>query len=145
MRTLKWIQNNEPLLQNVINNRLPAFFNDDVFRSEYQNTRPAVNIKETEEGYGLEVAAPGFAKEDFKIDLDHDLLTISVEKENKTEEEKNGYTRREFNYASFKRSFTLPETVDREKIQASYTNGILNVGLPKKEQEQKLKRNISIS
>ncbi len=141
MRTLNWIRNNEPLFTNG----LPAFFNDDVFRKEYQSTRPAVNIKEDETSFSLEVAAPGFEKADFQINLDHDLLTVSVEKENKAEGGKDGYTRREFNYASFKRSFTLPETVDREKIQASYTNGILNVTLPKKEQELKLKRNISIS
>lgn len=145
MKTLKWIRNNEPLLSNAFVNGFPGIFNDDVFRKELLSTRPAVNIKENETGYSLELAAPGFEKEDFKIDLDHDLLSISVEKENKTEEEKDGYTRREFNYSSFKRSFTLPESVDREKIQASYTNGILSVALPKKEQELKLKRAISIS
>lgn len=144
MRTLKWMRN-EPVFPNVFNNNLPSFFNDDLFRKEYLSTRPAVNIKENETSFGLELAAPGFVKEDFKIDLDHDILTISVEKEQNEEETKEGFTRREFNYASFKRSFTLPESVDSEKITAGYTNGILSVTLPKKEQEQQLKRVITIS
>ncbi|CAN5424060.1 Hsp20/alpha crystallin family protein [soil metagenome] len=144
MKTLNWIRNNEPHLPSAFINGLPGFFNDDTFQKELSSTRPAVNIKETEDGYSLELAAPGFEKGDFKIDLDHDLLIVSVEKEKKSENEKEGYTRREFNYASFKRSFTLPNTVDREKIDGVYTNGILNVTLPKKEQEKKLKREISI-
>lgn len=98
---------------------------------------PAVNVKEKESGYELEVAAPGRKKEDFKIELNQDVLTISSEKEHKKEEkDKDGtYTQREFSYQSFSRSFRLPKgKVDGEKIQARYENGILHLSLPKKEE-----------
>ncbi|MCR9286424.1 MAG: Hsp20/alpha crystallin family protein [Bacteroidetes bacterium] len=101
---------------------------------------PAVNIKESDEGFNLELAAPGLGKEDFKLELENDILTISAEKkveketaeenENKTEK----YTRREFSFQSFKRTFTLPETVDISNINANYENGVLLVNLPKKEE-----------
>lgn len=128
------------------NNRFPRFF-DDFLSKELDNwfegnhstkaTLPAVNIKETEGGYELEVAVPGMKKEDFKVELNHDVLTISSEKEHKNEEnDKEGkYTKREFRYQAFKRSFQLPEgKVDGEKIQAKYEDGILYLSLPKKEE-----------
>lgn len=128
------------------NNGLPRFFDDTMTKEMDQwfekNRRfnpnvPAVNIKETEDGFELEVAVPGMKKEDFKVELDHDVLTISSENEHKNEEkDKDGkYTKREFRYQSFKRSFRLPKgVVDGEKIQAKYENGILYLGLPKKEE-----------
>lgn len=112
---------------------------------------PAVNIKETADEFMLEVAAPGKTKEDFKIALDHDVITISTEEEKvETEansaEAKDNYTRREFSFSSFKRSFKLPQTIDKEAINATYTNGILYVGLPKREEDKvKPKRTIEIS
>ncbi len=109
-------------------------------------TVPSVNIKETKDSFNVEVAAPGFEKEDFNVELDHDILTISSEK--KAESESKGeeqYTRREYRYESFKRSFTLPETADGEKIKAEYKNGILNICIPKKEEAKpKPKRLIAI-
>lgn len=111
----------------------------------YAATLPAVNIKENETGYHLELAIPGKNKEDFKVEVDKDVLTISME--TKTEDEKTGdnYTRKEFSYTSFKRSFTLPETVDSEKIKASYKDGILSFSLPKKDEAlPKPKRMIEI-
>jgi len=132
---------------------LNTFFNNDVFDwslnnySKTNTTVPSVNIKETNEAYEVEVAAPGFEKNDFKLAVDHDLLTISSEK--KTEnEEKDGekYTRKEFSYQSFSRSFTLPTIADSEKINAKYDNGILNVTIPKKEEAKpKPVRTIEIS
>lgn len=120
---------------------LDNFLNDDLCPTPgkaatlWNNTMPAVNIKESEDQYELEIAAPGMEKSDFQINIDQDLLTISSEKENKTEEKEAGkFTRREFSYSSFKRSFDLPETVDSSKIAASYTNGILNILVPKKEE-----------
>jgi HSP20 family protein len=103
--------------------------------SETNTTLPSVNVKEGADEYEVEMAAPGLAKKDFKIELNHGVLKISSEK--KSEKEiKNGqeFTRREFSYQSFSRSFTLPHTVDSEKISAKYENGILKVIIPKREE-----------
>ena len=103
--------------------------------SETNTTLPSVNIIEGDDSFEVDMAAPGLGKKDFKIELKHGVLTISSEKkiENET---KNGqhFTRREFSYQSFNRSFTLPQTVDSEKISAKYDNGILKVTIPKKEE-----------
>lgn len=98
---------------------------------------PAVNVKEHEDGFDIEVAAPGFNKKDFNIEVNNDLLTISSTRETKNEEKdgKGRYTRKEFGYSSFKRTFTLPEkTVNSEKIKASYEDGILYISIPKREE-----------
>jgi HSP20 family protein len=97
---------------------------------------PAVNIKETADAFEVEMAAPGMKKEDFRIELDNNQLIITSEKENR-EEQKDGerYSRREFSYQSFRRTFQLPkEVVDSENIQAHYENGLLNLVIPKKEE-----------
>ena len=106
---------------------------------------PAVNIKEENDKFVLEMAAPGMKKDDFQINLDNYQLTISSEKSEKNEEKKDNYTRREFMYSTFSRSFTLPKTIDIDKIKADYKNGILTVILPKKEEEAKLTKQIKIS
>ncbi|MEN7547239.1 Hsp20/alpha crystallin family protein [Rapidithrix thailandica] len=106
-----------------------------------RNTLPSVNVKETANGFDLEVAAPGMNKNDFKIEFKNDILVISAEKEQKEEEkDKEGnYTRREFSYSSFRRSFTLPEKiVNGDQITADYHEGILSIHIPKVE-EAKLK------
>lgn len=95
---------------------------------------PAVNIKNNTENFELELAIPGGKKDDFKIEVDNDVLTISNEVKSENEEAKENYSRREFSYSSFKRVFTLPETVDGTKIDAAYENGILKLTLPKKEE-----------
>lgn len=98
---------------------------------------PAVNIKETDSSFGIELAAPGKTKEDFNIEIDHNVLTISSEEKSEKsekEETEGKYTRKEFSYSSFRRAFTLPETVNTESINATYENGVLNVTLPKKEE-----------
>lgn len=128
------------------NNAFPKLF-DDFFTRDIDHwfnnekspkaTLPAVNVKVNEDSYALEVAVPGRKKEDFKIELNQDVLTISSEKEHKKEEkDKEGnYTQREFSYQSFQRSFRLPKgKVDSEKIQARYEDGILHLSLPKKEE-----------
>ncbi|MDD2797702.1 MAG: Hsp20/alpha crystallin family protein [Bacteroidales bacterium] len=104
-------------------------------RSNFANySVPSVNVKENENNFEVEMAAPGLQKADFKIDLNRNLLTISSEKKEETEvKESNSYTRKEFSYQSFSRSFTLPEIVDSEAISAKYDNGILTVTIPKKE------------
>jgi HSP20 family protein len=107
---------------------------------------PSVNIREDEKFFNLELAVPGIDKKDLKIDINEDVLTISSESKNETEESKEGYKRKEFSYSSFCRSFYIPENVNRDKIEANYKDGILNVSLPKQEEEKtKLTRQISIS
>ncbi|UII75186.1 Hsp20/alpha crystallin family protein [Flagellimonas sp. HMM57] len=106
---------------------------------------PSVNIKDNTEAFELELAFPGFKKEDFKVEVDNDVLTISSEVKSENEEVKDNYTRKEFSFSSFKRAFTLPETVDGNKIDASYEDGILKLTLPKKEEAlPRPKRLISI-
>lgn len=101
------------------------------------NTLPAVNVMETNEDFKIEVAAPGMKRSDFKVELDNNVLTISSQLEDKREEkdENGNYTRREFSYQSFQRSFSLPENkVQGEKITAKYVDGILHVTVPKTEE-----------
>jgi len=95
---------------------------------------PKVNIKESEDGYTLEMAVPGFKKSDFVIDLENESLSVSVEIKNEKEQSKDNYTRKEFAYASFKRTFLLPDTVQEDKIEAVYTDGILSLSIPKREE-----------
>jgi HSP20 family protein len=108
---------------------------------------PSVNIKETDASYVLDLAVPGLKKEDFTIELDDDVLTISSEvSAAKEDSKKDTFTRKEFSYASFKRSFTLPENVDVTAINAAYTNGVLSIEIPKKELDvENSKRLIEVS
>ena len=100
-----------------------------------RGTLPAINTFENKDSYELEVAAPGMKKDDFKIELDNNTLTISSEKNENHEEKENDYSRREFRYQSFTRSFQLPENkVENSKIAARYTDGILYVSIPKREE-----------
>ena len=92
-------------------------------------------VKETSDDYFIEVAAPGMKKKDFKINYHNNLLTISSERQDEKEDKNDNYSRREFSYQSFQRSFTVPQnSVDGEKIEASYADGILNIKLPKREE-----------
>lgn len=95
-----------------------------------------VNIMETENGFQIQFAVPGFKKEDFKIEVNDLLLTVSAEVESKTEEENNRFTRREFKRSAFKRSFNLPENIDKEAMKATYTDGILVLDLARKTEVQ---------
>ncbi len=138
-------------------NQLPTifdkFFENDVFNWNNRNysntdtTLPSVNIKESSDEFEVELAAPGFDKNDFNIELNHDMLTVSSEKKVENEiKEGQQFARREFSYQSFSRSFTLPNTVDGEKIRAKYENGILKVVIPKKEEAKpKPPKQITIS
>jgi HSP20 family protein len=123
-------------------------FDDDFFPALQSRTSsmPAVNIKEDEKNYSLELAVPGMDKKDLKIDINEEVLTISSETKNEREENKDGYKRKEFSYSSFCRSFYIPENVNREKIEANYKDGVLTVSLPKMEEERtKITRQINIS
>ena len=119
---------------------LPGLWND-VFTPDWfggvdsnKSNLPAVNIMEGEKDFTLELAVPGQKKEDFNVEVDNDVLTISMETQSEVEDKKSEYTRREFRYTSFKRAFTLPESVNQEDIKADYKDGILRFTLPKKEE-----------
>ena len=126
---------------------MSEFFKPDWFggMENYKNDVPAVNIKENEKDYELELAVPGMKKDDFNVEVDDNIMTISAEAETENKVEEENYTRKEFSRTSFKRSFTLPETIDEDKIDASYVDGILKFTLPKKDEAlPKPKRMISI-
>lgn len=99
---------------------------------------PAVNIAEHKDEYQVSVAVPGMKKDDFKIDVEGNVLTISSEKEETSEDTEGQYTRREYNYSSFTRSFTLPDEVNKEKIEAKYEDGVLKISMPRKEEAKRL-------
>ncbi len=123
---------------------LGNFLNDfERIAPAHQQSFPAVNVLETEDAFQIELAAPGLKKEDFKVNIHENTLIISTEK---TTETTGKYTRREFNFSTFKRSFTLPKTVDGEQIVATYTDGVLGLTLPKKEEAKpKEPRSIEIA
>jgi HSP20 family protein len=98
---------------------------------------PAVNITENKDDFQVSLAVPGMKKDDFKIDVDGSMLTISSEKEESKEEKDKKFTRKEYNYSSFSRSFTLPEEINQERIEASYEDGVLKIVLPRKEEAKK--------
>lgn len=127
-----------PAIPSLLND----FFSDEWFDSSLTNWRvagttlPAVNIRETNDDFRIEVAAPGMTRDDFKVELDHHVLTVSSQREDKREDQEpdGSYTRREFSYQAFQRSFTLPEDkVEGENIAARYADGILHITVPKKE------------
>jgi HSP20 family protein len=130
---------------------LNDFWSEDmssVFRSNFNNgmTLPKVNIKESTENFEVHMAVPGFKKDNFNISVENEELLISAEIEENKEQTNDEFTQKEFGYASFRRSFVLPDTVDGDKIKASYKDGILNVVLPKKEEAKpKPARTIKIS
>jgi HSP20 family protein len=120
---------------------LPRFFDVD-----NTNSVPAVNIVESKDEYRIDVAAPGLDKEDFRINIEKNVLTVSSEREEKHEENDEKTMRKEFSYSSFKRCFSLPETVNSEKIKATHKDGILQIVVPKREEaKEKPAREIKIS
>lgn len=107
-------------------------FDGGLFRKEL--TVPAVNIAEHKDHYLVSMSAPGLKKEDFKIDVEGDVLTISSEKEESNEEKDGNYTRKEYNYSSFSRSFTLPDGANKEKVAAKYEDGVLKITVPRNDE-----------
>jgi HSP20 family protein len=139
---MRW--NNEPNFVDLWHN----FFENEAYTPGFRRycTAPAANITELEGSFQLDLAVPGMSREDFKIDVENNLLTISSEKQAQNEENEKNFTRKEFVYGSFSRSFTLPKSVDADNINASYKDGILQIVLPKKEEEKtKIKREIAIA
>lgn len=122
------------------------FFGKNWLEKEFGQLFPAVNIKESSKDFSLEFAAPGFKKEDFKVTVENDVLNISAETKEEKNEENKKFTRREFTYNSFSRSFSLPENANTESIDAKYENGILNLSIPKKEESKPLpKKDIKVA
>lgn len=134
MEALKLYQNGAPMFRSLFND----FWGDDWLNTVTKNENsPAINIKETENEYFIDVAAPGLSKEDFKISIDNDVLTISAEKETKSEEknEEGRFTRKEFSYQNFVRSLMLPKgQINKEHVSANYENGVLKITLPKRDE-----------
>lgn len=139
------------------NNWLPSVF-EDMFNRDWLKSNddfyrvgasvPAANVKETNDSFVVEIAAPGMKKEDFKVELDQQVLTISseIKEEHESENKEEKFTRKEFSYQAFQRSFNLPDSIDSQKIKAGYENGVLKVELPKKEEaKEQPKRFIEIA
>jgi HSP20 family protein len=130
-------------IADMFQNFFDSDFND-FFSRRFSD--PAANIIENSESFQLNLAAPGMKKDDFKIHLENNILTISSEVEEEKLEEGKNFTRKEFSYGSFTRSFTLPKIIDLERIKADYENGILKVLLPKKEEAKlEIKKEIKIT
>lgn len=133
--------NQNPFFTGILNDVEKEFTKTE---SNGNGSYPAVNIKEEEKEFVLELAAPGLKKEDFKINLENHMLTISKETKEENKEEKTNFTRREFVYNSFSRSFKLPKIILENKIKADYVDGILRITLPKDEKVV-LTREISVN
>ncbi len=154
MTTIAKRQNGNPsvsfgnVVDNIFQNSLRHFFDDNFWDNGSMQTMGSVpvNVRETEQQYEMDVIAPGCRKEDFKIGIEDNLLTISFsqKEDNREKNEKTGWVRNEYIQRSFSRSFTLDETVDVNKIGATYTDGILHMVLPKNEKSKKLSRNVEI-
>lgn len=140
--------NTNKVFKPVYNDVFESFFNADPFLAKSTiNRHPAVNIAENENEFHIELAAPGLKKEDFKINLEQNLLSVSAERKvaNTESDETKKYNRIEFDYKSFMRTFTLPDTADYAKISAEYNDGILFITVAKKEEAKILSREITIN
>ena len=139
--TTNWV---DQLFQNNLN----RFFNDDFwgFSGINQQVNVPVNLRETDQGYEMSLIAPGLRKEDFKLNATEDLLTVSYEQKQEHNEEntQEGWLRKEYKMQSFSRSFSLDDSVDINKITASYDNGVLHLSLPKKENARRIAKTIEI-
>lgn len=150
MTLIKW-KNNRPAnvfdtVPSLFNDFFEGMFNNDLMNREMMRYVPSVNIAERKDDFRIELAAPGYMKEDFKVEHDNGVLTISSEKKDEKADSDDRYTRREFSFSSFRRTFSLPEYVDAEKISAEYKDGLLTLTIPKREEaKQKPVREIRIS
>ena len=137
------------------NSEFPAFTNwfEDIFgnietgiNTNKNSTMPSVNIAEEDDTFKIEFAVPGMEKSEFNINLDNNILTVKSEKEEENEKANKNFTRKEFSYSSFQRSFTLPDSVNGDEIKAEYENGILQIEIPKKEEAKvKPQREIEVA
>ena len=144
MTLVKFNKPNNALMPGF-NDVFDSIFNDTFFNDRMVTRVPAVNISETENNYHVELAAPGLKKEDFKINLERDVLNISVETTADHQDNQKNYNKREFSYQSFVRSFTLPDSADDSNINATYTDGILKIDIAKREEAKAVRRQIMIN
>jgi HSP20 family protein len=126
------------------NDVFESIINDTFFNDRMVARVPAVNISETEDHFHVELAAPGLKKEDFKINLDRNVLNVSVEQQTENSDNQKNYSKREYSYNSFVRSFTLPDSANPESIEAAYTDGILKIAIAKREEAKQIRRQIEI-
>ncbi|HEX3383764.1 MAG TPA: Hsp20/alpha crystallin family protein [Mucilaginibacter sp.] len=126
------------------NDVFDSIFNDTFFNDRMVTRVPAANISETEDHYHVELAAPGLKKENFKISLDRNVLHISVEQQAENNDVQKNYSKREYSYSSFVRSFTLPDGANAEDIEAAYTDGILKIDIAKRDEAKAVRRQIEI-
>jgi HSP20 family protein len=144
MTLVKWNNKTNNALLPGFNDVFDSIFNDTFFYDRAITRVPAVNISESQENYHLELAAPGLKKEDFKLNVDRNVLTISVEQSANQEDNQKNYSKREYHYSSFVRSFNLPESADDNNITATYSDGILRVDIAKREEAKSVSRQIEI-
>jgi HSP20 family protein len=144
MTLVKWNNKTNNALLPGFNDVFESIFNDTFFNDRMVARVPAVNISETENNYHVELAAPGLKKDDFKLNLERNVLTISVEQSADHQDNHKNYSKREYSYSSFVRSFTLPESADHGKIDASYTDGVLRIDIAKREEAKTVRRQIEI-
>lgn len=144
MTLVKFTKDPKSALLPGFNDVFDSIFNDTFFNERMISRVPSVNIGESENGYHVELAAPGLKKEDFKLNLERNSLSISVDQSSTQQESQKNYTRREFGYNSFVRSFTLPDSADHSQIEASYMDGILHIDIAKREEAKAVSRQIEI-
>lgn len=144
-KTMTTLTKNNRTRPAVFNSYFDRFLRDpfDLWEGQKQGTStvPSLNIKEEEKKYKVELAVPGKKKEDFNIEVDDNLVTISSESSEENKDEDDGYSFREYNYTSFSRSFSMPENADTDKVTAKYSDGVLCLNIPKKEMSIKQKKN----
>jgi len=137
--------NNRPKnYANPFNDVFDSILNDTFISDKLVSRTPAVNIAENDNGFEIELAVPGLKKEDFKINLDKNVLSVSAEKKTEENAENKKYSKHEFSYNSFVRSFTLPDTADHSKIDADYTDGVLTLSVAKREEAKFQSREIAV-
>lgn len=121
-----------------------SILSDTIFNDRLTTRVPAANISETEDHFHVELAVPGLKKEDFKLNLDRNVLNVSVEQRTEGDDQQKNYSKREYSYASWVRSFTLPESANAENIEATYTDGVLKIDIAKREEAKLVRRQIEI-
>ena len=144
MTLVKFNKNGNNALVPGFNDVFESVFNDTFFNDRLVTRVPAANISESENHYHVELAAPGLKKEDFKLNLERNNLSVSVEQSHEQSNDQKNYSKREYSYSSFVRSFVLPDSADHSQIDASYTDGVLRIDIAKREEAKAVRRQIEI-
>ena len=144
MTLVKFNNDRNNVLMPGFNDVFDSLFNDTFFSDRMVARVPAVNISESENNYHVELAAPGLKKEDFKLNLERNQLSVSVEQSAEQQHAQKNYSKREYSYNSFVRSFTLPESADHGQIEANYVDGVLKIDIAKREEAKAVRRQIEI-